>query len=66
VPDGSGLGPSSAKPGVDSPANSPAARTMAAPADTVADNFVDNVVENNDKRCKRLCPGFIMSGCSCL
>ena len=46
MPDGSGLGPSSAKQGVASPANNPAARRRARPADTVA----DNVADNNDGR----------------
>jgi hypothetical protein len=47
------LGPSSAKQGVDSPANNPAARTMAAAVDT------------NDRRKEGLSVRFVMFGCSC-
>jgi galactokinase/mevalonate kinase-like predicted kinase len=54
VPEGSGLGASSAKHRVESAVNNPEARRMTAQAD------------KNDARRERLCGGFIISGCSCL
>jgi hypothetical protein len=40
----------------------PVVRCFPAPADTANDKFVNS----NGRRRERLCPVFIMSGCSCL
>jgi hypothetical protein len=61
IPEGSGLGPSSAKQGAANPANNPATRRMAALADTVADNDADS----DDRRRERLPNPFLMFDSSC-